>query len=310
MSEITRRRWLALSAAAPFPPDAAHTVMRVPFLAPGEPVLEASQVKVVVNGKPARVLGLLAPSSGLFLLLALDFSGDLSLVDPARQALLKRIAGLPANSRIALLRSQDGLRVAVDPAAPREELTAAIESLTLAARPELLNSLESVQDLADSIAARARVRVAVLIVTDSNVANYREDYSNPVVNSSDSGDMSRRFPEGLVNEKLRQIKARMRDGESPLYLVHVQYLSDRLNTAYQTGLLDLVRSTGGAAEFCRSLSDIPDAVSRAFDQITGAQYSAEVELPTARGGTFDVLVTSEGREIHSRPRRQISGKGR
>ena len=86
----------------------------------------------------------------------------------------------------------------------------------------MLNALESIQDLADNIAARARVRVAALIVSDSNVVNYQEDYSNPVVNSSDSGDMSRRFPEGLVNEKLRQIKARMRGGESPLFLVHVQ----------------------------------------------------------------------------------------
>ncbi|MEP7365343.1 MAG: hypothetical protein ABI972_18980 [Acidobacteriota bacterium] len=310
MSDLSRRQWLALSAAAPFAPDSSHAVMRIPFLAPGNPPLEASQIKIGIDGKPAHVLGLLAPSSDLFLLLALDFSGDLSLVDPARQAILKRIAELPANCRVALLRSQDGLRVAVDPAAPREELTAAVESLTLAARPELLNSLESVQDLADSIAARARVRVAVLFVSDSNVTNYREDYSNPVVNSSDSGDMSRRFPEGLINEKLRQIKARIRDGESPLYLVHVQYLSDRLNTAYQTGLLDLMRSSGGAAQFCRSLSDIPDAVSRAFDQITGTQYTAEVELPATRGGTFDILVSADGREIHSRPRRQFSAKGR
>jgi len=309
LSAFSRRQWLALSFAAPLPPD-TQAVMRVPFSAPGDPPLEASQVKIAINGKPARVLRLLAPASDLFLLLALDFSGDLSLVDPARQEILKRIAELPANCRVALLRSQDGLRVAVDPAAPRDELIAAIESLTVAARPELLNSLESVQELADSIAARAHVRVTVLMVSDSNVASYREDYSNPVVNSSDSGDMSRRFPEGLVNEKLRQLKARMRGGESPLYLVHVQYLSDRLNTAYQTGLLDLIRSTGGAAEFCRSFSDIPDAVSRAFDQVTRAQYTAEVELPRGRSGTLDVVVTSDGREIHSRPRRQFSAKGR
>jgi len=309
LNALSRRQWLALSLAAPLPPEALAT-LRVPFLAPGDPPLDSSHLKIAINGKPARVARLLAPASDLFLLLALDFSGDLSLVEPARQALLKRIAELPVNCRVALLRAQDGLRVAVDPSAPREELAAAIESLTLAARPGLLNSLESVQELADSIAARAHVRVAVLIVSDSNVANYQEDYSNPVVNSSDSGDMSRRFPEGLINEKLRQLKTRMRDGESPLFLVHVQYLSDRLNTAYQTGLLDLIRSTGGAAEFCRSLSDIPDSVSRSFDRILGAQYTAEVELPGARSGTVDVVVSSEGREIHSRPRRHFSAKGR
>ena len=172
---LSRRRWLALSAAAPLAPE-THAMARVPFFAPGESQIEASQLKIAIGGKPARVARLLAPGSDLFLLLALDFSGDLSLVDPARQAILERIAALPENCRVALLRSGDGLRVGVDPGASRNELTAAIESLALSARPGLLNSVESIQDLADSIAARAHVRGAVLMIGDSNVANYRVDY--------------------------------------------------------------------------------------------------------------------------------------
>lgn len=309
MSAFSRRQWLALAALPPAAPE-PRAVIRVPFRAPGEPILETSGIDISIGGRPARVLRLLTPASDLFLLLVLDFSGDLSLVDPARQAILQRLAALPGNVRVALMKAQDGLRVTVDPKAPRAELAAAIESLTIAARPGLLNAIENAQELADSIAARAHVRVAVLIASDSNVANYQEDYSNPVVNSSDSGDMSRRFPEGLVNEKMRQLTARMGHGESPLFLVHVQYLTDRLNTAYQTGLQQLIRSTGGEAEFCRSLGDIPEAVSRSFDHIATAQYTAEAEWQGAKNGTLDVVVSAGGREIHSRPRRQFSSKGR
>jgi hypothetical protein len=308
LTSHTRRHWLAL-ALAPAAPE-PRAVLRVPFQAPGESALAATDVRVTLGGKPARLVRLLAPGSDLFLLLVLDLSGDLTLVDPARQALLSRLAALPQNVRIALMRAQDGLRPALDPGAPRAELTAAVASLTTAPRPGLLDAIESAQALADSVAARAHVRVAVLFISDSNVLNYQEDYSNPVVNSSDSGDMSRRFPEGLINEKIRQITARMRHGESPLYLVHLQYLSDRLNTAYQTGLQELIRSTGGAAEFCRSLADIPASVDRAFDAILGAQYMAEVEMPGGRTNTIELLVTAEGRTIHSRPRRQFSQKGR
>ena len=46
------------------------------------------------------------------------------------------------------------------------------------------------------------VRSAVLYITDSNIYNYREDYTNPVINYSDRGDLSRRFPEGLVREQV------------------------------------------------------------------------------------------------------------
>jgi len=198
----------------------------------------------------------------------------------------------------------------LDPAAPRAELIAAVESLTTAPRPGLLDALENAQMLADSVAGRAHVRVAVMFISDSNVLNYQEDYSNPVVNSSDSGDMSRRFPEGLINEKIRQITARIRHGESPLYLVHLQYLSDRLNTAYQTGVQELIRGSGGSAEFCRSLADIPDSVDRAFDAIVRAQYTAEVEMAGGKSGGIDLVVSAEGRTIHSRPRRQFSQKGR
>ena len=227
------------------PPEVRTPRLRVPFRATGDPVAH-TDITVKLNGTPAKVARLLKPGDDLLLLIAVDFSGDLTLVDPARETLLKQIEALPPAVRVGLLRAGDDLRVVEEPDAPREKIAAALQALTLTARPGLLNSLEATQQLADSIAAKAQVRVATLWISDSNVARYREDYTNPVVNSSDAGDMSRRFPEGLIQERIRQLSASLNRGETPVSLVHLQYLGDRLNTAYQTGLSDLVQASGGA----------------------------------------------------------------
>ena len=247
---------------------------------------------------------MLKPGDDMLLLLVLDLSGDLTLIGAARSALLAQLEALPENVRVGLLRTQDDLRVLSDPAEPREALASSIEALSVSPRPALLSSLESIEELADSVSAKAHVRVATLFVSDSNVANYREDYTNPVVNSSDSGDMSRRFPEGLIQERIRQLSASRGKGENPMYLVHLQYLGDRLNTAYQTGLIDLFRATGGSSEFCRSISEIPSSLEKTMAAVL-SQYSVEVEWPTPRTRQVDVVVEAGDREIHFRPRRSL-----
>ena len=47
----------------------------------------------------------------------------------------------------------------------------------------------------------------VCVVTDSDVNNYREDFTNPTINWSDSGDISRRFRDGLVRERVSKLDA-------------------------------------------------------------------------------------------------------
>lgn len=288
--------------AAP-PPEVRSARLRVPFRAPGEP-LEAGDVVVKVNGAAAKVSRLLRPGDELLLLIAVDLSGDLTLVDQARETLLKQVEALPPSVKVGLLRAGDELRVVEEPGASREALAAALQALTISARPGLLNSLEATQQLADSIAAKAQVRVATLWVSDSNVARYREDYTNPVVNSSDAGDMSRRFPEGLIQERIRQLTASLNRGETPVSLVHLQYQGDRLNTAYQTGLNDLVRSSGGASEFCRSVAEIPAAIEKAFADLL-TQYTAEVEFRPTKTKQLDVAVETGDRAVQFRARRRL-----
>jgi hypothetical protein len=285
------------------PPEVRPVRMRVPFRAPGE-LLNAGDVTVKLNGMAAKVSRLMRPGDDLLVLIGVDFSGDLTLIDPARETLLKQLETLPPTVRVGLLRSGDELRVMEEPSASREALAAALQALTVSARPGLLNSLEATQQLADAIAAKAQVRVATLWISDSNVARYREDYTNPVVNSSDGGDMSRRFPEGLIQERIRQLTASLNRGETPVSLVHLQYQGDRLNTAYQTGLNELMRASGGTSDFCRSVAEIPPAVEKALEQIL-MQYTAEVEFPLAKAKQLDVVVEAGDREVQFRARRRL-----
>ena len=66
----------------------------------------------------------------------------------------------------------------------------------------LLTTVDVIGRIADSMLKKSPVRVAILYITDGDVRNYREDFTNPVINSSDFNDMSRRFPETLVQEKI------------------------------------------------------------------------------------------------------------
>lgn len=283
--------------------------MRIPFWSEetGEP-LTAGKLNVQVNARPATVSRLLNGNDALFLFVVLDVSGDLTLVDPAREALLDEIGKLPPQVHVALLRAQDGLKVLAGPDEPRSQVSEQIRGLAVSGRAGLFDSIEPVQLLADSVAAKARVRVAVLLISDSNIANYREDYTNPVVNSSDSGDMSRRFPEGLIQEKIKKIQASVLARETPLFLVHLNFLSDRLNAAYQTGLLDLAASSGGDAAFCRTPAEIPESIGRMI-RFTLSLASVEVEWQPGKARQLQIDLAAEGRNLRFQQRRQWKGRG-
>src|SRR5262245_44138684 len=116
------------------------------------------------------------------------------------------------------MRAQDGLAVIADPSHDRIASAAAIRALPVSGKAGLLDTVETAAGIADAVLAKALVRVAVLYVTDSDVRNYREDFSNPVINSSDSHDLSRRFPEGLVQERITRLEQRLASMQTPLFI--------------------------------------------------------------------------------------------
>ena len=58
--------------------------------------------------------------------------------------------------------------------------------------------------------------------------------------------------------------------QAPLFVVHLHDRGDRLNRAYEDGLQTLADATGGRSAACRSVGEIPEAVSDAFSRISNA----------------------------------------
>jgi len=253
------------------PTGFAQTVgVSIPAWVEGGACELAPQFEATLNGKRVPVLAQLGPQSDQIILLVFDLTGDLALVEAAKQAVLYQISKLPANVWLGLLRDQDGLHVLSDPAPERPEVVKVIQSLSSNGSPGLLGTVQTALALADAMLRKAPVRVAVLYVTDGSIYSYREDYTNPVINESDPHDLSRRFPGALVQERISRLVDEASSLQAPLFVVHLNYRGDRLNLVYQNGLERLADATGGRTSVCRSAAEIPDAISGAFARILSA----------------------------------------
>jgi von Willebrand factor type A domain len=248
-----------------------------------------------LNGKPVKVSGKLAPNSDQIILVVFDLTGDLSRIDDAEQAVITSISKLPSNVWVGVLRAQDGLHVLVDPTPNRQKVIDSIHSLSSSGTPGLLETVRAALSLADAMIRRSPVRVSVFYITDGSIYSYREDYTDPVINPSDRHDLSRRFRDVLINEKISKLERHIRSLEAPLFVVHLHYNQNQLDEAYQNGLDSLVRNTGGMAVICRSTPEIPQAISQTFDRITSgwnlilavppkARHDLQVGLKASCGG--------------------------
>jgi hypothetical protein len=254
-----------------------------------------------VEGLPAKALRVLGPESDMLLFLVLDLVGDLAFVDPARQALIAELRALPGNVWPAVFRAQDGLRVATDPARDPAPAIAAIENTQISGRAGLLETVEPAVRLADALLAKSPVRLAILYITDSNIYNYREDYTNPVINPSDSRDLSRRFPEGLIRERTTKLADTLTTYDAPVFIVHLAFLRDRLNEAYQNGLQLIAESTGGALSMCRTPNDVPTVIHTVFERLLG-HFAVDLEVPPAAPRNFTVQLNAPSISLQHRTR--------
>lgn len=243
----------------------------------------APKFEAALNGRTAAISAQLGPSSDQLILIVLDVTGDPSYVEPARQALESEISRLPRNAWVALLRAQDGLHVLADPAPGRQAAIDAIQNLPNSGNPGLLETVQEALTLADKLILSAPVRVSVLYITDSNIYNYREDYTNPVINQSDPHDLSRRFPEALVEEKISKLTDAAASLEASLFVVHLHDRTDRINRAYENGLDTLAEATGGREDVCRSLAEIPEAIAGAFARIAAGWQLTLTVPPRVHG---------------------------
>jgi hypothetical protein len=106
---------------------------------------------------------------------------------------------------------------------------------------------------------------------------------------------------------MKQVLAKVLRYQPPLFIVHVDYQNDRLNEAYRTGLLEMATLTGGSAEFCRSVADIPKAMERTFASIA-SHSSIELEWKPAKTGQVDILLSADGTQLRYRTRLLLKDK--
>ena len=275
----------------------------------GEALLDAAAIQASVQGQSAKVVAVRGPDSPLLLMVVLDLTGDMALIGPARDSLKQAVGELKPHDWVALMRAQDGLRVLADPEPARDALLAQLDTFETTGRAALLEAVQPAAALAERVLHRSPIRIAVLFLTDSNIYNYREDYTNPVVNPSDSRDLSRRFPEALVREKTARLAATLNAFDAPVFIQHLAWLRDPLNAAYQSGLQQVAEATGGSAAFSRAQADVPVDVAQMVQKIAN-HWAIDLELPAATPRTFSVLLAVAGREIQYRTKFTLAPHGK
>ncbi len=279
-------------------------LIRIPLWSEGGEPIHSSQLRVQVDGRPAPILRLHGPEDPLLLLVVLDLVADLNEADLARDALIAALREAGSNVWVGVLRAQDGLRVLLDPTNDRDAIAQAILSFPVSGRPGLLETLETMSRLADSVLEKAPVRIAVYYITDSNIYSYREDFTNPVINWSDSGDLSRRFPEGLVRDRISKLTAKLSSAQAPIFITHVEYRTDRLNEAYQNGLMQIAAVTGGQAVFCRSNAEIHPAITGMVKTIL-SHYGLDLKVPAQAAENVAIKIESQNGTVTHRTRMRI-----
>ncbi|HEY8459393.1 MAG TPA: hypothetical protein VIM99_03380 [Blastocatellia bacterium] len=237
--------------------------------------------KIFIDDKEAPIRSFQGPGASTILLVVFDTVVSLARVDRARAELIEAVKGLPDNYWIGLLRAQDELSVIQEPTPDRESLAKKIQAAPVNGKAGLLDTLEPVSLLATEMLRKAGVRLCVLYVTDGAIGHYRADYLNPVINSSDAGDLSRRFPERATQERMSRLAESLSKFTVPIFILHLEYRSDPLNLAYQSGLERIAAVSGGSSIFCRASDDIKPALDKLLTRIRSV-YFLGVDAPEAR----------------------------
>ncbi|MDZ7637887.1 MAG: hypothetical protein U5J83_06495 [Bryobacterales bacterium] len=255
---------------------------------PAEDVDPASFSATLSSAK-TRVVAMRNAADPLLLFVAIDFSEALFLTEAAKAALAQAIRSAAPVVYTSLLRIPEQPMVILDPSTDREAFVEALETLPMSGRAGFFEMVDVVAGVTNPVLMGNPVRAAVLYLTDSEIRNYRQDYTNPVINSADSRDLSRRFPDALIREKVSTLTNELLRTSVPVFVVHLNYRNDPLNEAYQTGIKRLAQATGGRSVFCRSIAEIPVAIGDMVNAIQ-AMGMAQVAVPESVSGTISLTL--------------------
>lgn len=289
-------------------PVANHKLLKIPVwveTADGQLWQEGKRqsFKVFLDEQETPIKSFQGPRNSTILLVVFDTVADMARVEQARLTLDTLLKNLPGNYWVGLLRAQDGLAVLQEPTADRAQLLEKTQDIQVNGKAGLLDTLEPLAELATRIQQKAGVRLSVLYITDSGVANYRADLLNPVINSSDSGDLSRRFSDRAVQERMSRLAQTLSTFTIPFFVLHLEHRADALNLAYQSGLEKIAVDSGGLALFCRTNDEISSALGSLFDRLRAA-YVIGVELPSRKRAAAKLRVEALDTTGHPLPRVQ------
>ena len=259
--------------------------------------------EVTLDGEPAEVQSVQTPEDNLILLIVMDTVKHPDRADAARGAIVDKLKSLGPKYFAGVMTAQDGLVVDQDPIRNRKRLREKLDALDVRGLPGLLDTVEQASHVADQTLSAADVRVAVLFVTDGEIADYRGDYTIPVVNPSDRRDLSRRFRDQLILERVHKIVDALEAAQAPMFFLHLARQYDDLNEVYQNGINEFAEVTGGRALFAQSVQEIPPLIDRLLDRIA-AHSVLTIDGATDTPKKLDVQVVGgevEHRERVSRP---------
>ena len=257
--------------------------------------------KLYVDEKESPLRSFQGPKNSTIFLVVFDTVVDLARVEQARNLLGEKLRELPGNYWVGLLSSQDGLRVLHEPTADRAILIERIQTIQVNGKAGLLDTLEPVSKLAAGIIDKSGVRICVLYITDSGIGNYRADYLNPVINASDSGDLSRRFSDRAVSEQVSRIALSLKKYTIPLFILHLQFRADSLNLAYQSGLERIASASGGQTLLCRTVDEIAPGLDALFNRMK-ASYFLGVDFPERKKSVLKLRVEARDAEGNDLPK--------
>jgi hypothetical protein len=231
--------------------------------------LDRDSFQVALGNKSLNNFRLQSPDSPTLLFVAFDTVGDVAPITQVRETLCLELANLPANYRIGLLSAHENFGVIQDPTPDRVLLQQKINEIALVGKAGLLDTIQPIMEFSSPILRKTGVRVALLFITDSDIGNYRTNYLNPVVNYSDTRDLSRRFPGRALQEKIARMTSSLSAIPIPCLIVHIDPGSDPLNKIYHDGLRQLAETLGGQFLISKTTTDIPVMLREALEWIKG-----------------------------------------
>lgn len=289
-----------LQAQKKEPEPAGREILRIPVRVEREPGAfwldgKRQNFRAAVDEREAAVRSLLGPASSTIFLVVFDTVADITRVEIARNAVAERIKDLEPNYWLGLMKSQDALGVIQEPTADKSALDVSLAQVKVQGKAGLLDTLEQVSSIAQGMMQKAGVRVSILYISDSGIGNYRADYLNPVINSSDAGDLSRRFSDRAVAEKISRLSDSLSRFTVPIFILHLEYRGDTLNLAYQSGLERISSRSGGSAVICRTNDEISPGLDSLLEMMKST-YFVGVENPGGKKNMLRVRVEASDDE--------------